>query len=778
MYSHFFLVRFFIMFSMIIVSATTALHAQSGGGTVDGTIADRDTKQPIAGARILVVGTQRGAIANARGEFAVSGLQPGTYRLQISAPEYKTMIRSDVRIGSTQSTKIDIELSLALYKAQEVTVAGGRTLIEKIDDMRVSANQLTQEEIRRAPGAVEDVSRMVQILPGVAFGSDARNDIIARGGSPVENFLMIDGIEVPNINHYAQQGASGGPIGMINVDFLNDVNFSAGGFGAKYGDRLSSIMDINYREGDKRGYHGKFDLGLGGFGAILEGPIQTDKSSFMVSARRSYLDLVAGGTGLTGVPNYWNFNAKATFVINNEHKLSIIGLGGIDNIKFDDYKSTNKNAVSNRSAESDGGRYIVGIAHRWLLGTQTFVRTSVSANAYRSEWRDDSVVTNQDNIILNRINDARNQSLDREVVLRSDLSHRFSLQDLLEVGIVARRITNDNVLFQRANTTQSQNTQEFTLNTLTSATKLGSYAQYTRNFSEAFSMTAGLRWDYFDYLNNTHALSPRLSMSYALSNQFRINLGGGLYQQAPSLIWLVPDDRNRNVDMMKTYQAIAGVEYFPAEDWKFSLETYTKEYRDYPVSAQNPQFVYSSAGADWVTPFEYIRTGSNGFARGVEVFAQKKLTDDFYGMVSYSFSSIRFTDGLGTERSSAFDYRTMLTIVGGYKITPALEISAKIRYAGGRPYTPFDLTASRANNRGILDYSRTNQERFPDYRRVDIRADYRMNVFGWNMLVFVDLQNAFNIENPETIIWNRKTNAPSQILQWQFLPVGGVKIEF
>ncbi len=772
-----------VLFSRILLILMVAsnyvgiVYAQSVG-MIDGTIFDRDTKRPLGGARVVVVGTSLGAVANARGEFTIKGLQPGTYRLQISANEYKTIIRSDVRIGSTQSTKLDIDLPLAVYKAQEVTVAGGRTLIEKIDDMRVSANQLTQEEIRRAPGAVEDVSRMVQILPGVAFGSDARNDIIARGGSPVENFLMIDGIEVPNINHYSQQGASGGPIGMINVDFLNDVNFSAGGFGAKYGDRLSSIMDINYREGDKRGYHGKFDLGLGGFGAILEGPIQTDKSSFMVSARRSYLDLVAGGTGLTGVPNYWNFNAKATFVLNEDHKLTLIGLGGIDNIKFEDYKSTDKNAVSNRSAESDGGRYIVGVSHRWLLGGQAVLRTSLSTNGYRNTWRDDSVVVNQDNTILNRINDARNESWDREIVLRSDLSERLSPNDLLEAGLVARRISNDNLLFQRANTTSSATSKDFSLNLLTTAYKLGSYVQYTRTFSEAFSMTAGLRWDYFDYLNTQHAVSPRLSMSYAVSNQLRFNLGGGLYQQAPSLIWLVPDTRNKDVAMMKTYQAIAGVEYFPAEDWKFTLEVFNKEYRDYPLSATNPQFVYSSAGADFNTPFEQIRTASNGFARGVEFFAQKKLTENFYGMVSYSFSSIRFVDGLGTERSSAFDYRNMFTIVAGYKITPELEVSTKVRYAGGRPYTPFDIAESQRQNRGILDYTQTNAVRFQDYRRVDIRADYRTSVFGWNVLIFVDLQNAFNIENPETIIWNRKTNTPSQILQWQFLPVGGVKVEF
>jgi outer membrane receptor for ferrienterochelin and colicin len=619
---------------------------------------------------------------------------------------------------------------------------------------------------------------MVQILPGVAFGSDARNDIIARGGSPIENFIMIDGIEVPNINHYAQQGASGGPIGMINTDFLSDVNFSAGGFGVKYGDRLSSIMDIKFRDGDKHNLHGKFDMGLGGFGAIVETPIQTDKSSLLFSIRRSYLDLILRGTGLTGVPNYWNFNLKATYQLSHNHSLALIGIGGIDEIRFKDFESTSENALLNRDAVSDGWRYISGLSHKWLIDNNTFLRSSISANAYNNTWRDDSVGVDASGNEISRRLDLSNTSTDKELVFRSDFSKRFSPRDLFELGVTARAISNDNQIFQRAGTDITGNNPEININLIAKATKLGAYTQYTRNFTADFSITAGLRWDYFDYINTKHALSPRLSASYDVTDKLRFNLGGGLYQQAPPLIWLVADARNRQVDWLKTYQAVLGVEFFPSEDLKFSVEVYTKEYRDYPVSVNNPQFVYSSAGADWGLPYEHIRTGSNGYARGMEVFAHKKLSDKFYGMVSYGFSQIRFKDGNGDERPSGFDYQHLFTVIGGYKLTNDLELSAKFRYAGGRPYTPFDLAASQAANRGILDYTRVNSERFADYRRLDIRADYRFSLFGWNTLFFVDLQNVMNFENVEQIAWNAKKNQPDRILQWQFLPVAGIKAEF
>ncbi|MFQ3599377.1 MAG: TonB-dependent receptor [Chloroherpetonaceae bacterium] len=755
---------------------TAILFAQETG-VIEGEVIDRDTKQEIIGAKLEVLNTTFGAVSDVNGNFRLSGLPVGTYRLKVTAPEYKVIIRSDVRVGSSQSTKLTIELKIDAYQQSEQVITGVKAF-DKTEDMRVSSNTLTQEEIRRAPGAVEDVSRMVQILPGVAFGSDARNDIIARGGSPVENFIMIDGIEVPNINHYAQQGASGGPIGMINTDFLSDVNFSSGGFGVKYGDRLSSIMDIKFRDGDKHNLHGKFDMGLGGFGAIIETPIQTDKSSLLFSARRSYLDLILSGTGLTGVPNYWNFNLKATYQLSDRHSLALLGVGGIDEIRFKDFESTSANALLNRDAVSDGWRYVGGISHKWLIDNSAFLRSSISINAYRNDWRNDSVGIDASGNETSRQLDERNTSTDREIVFRSDFSKRFSPRDLFEIGVTARTISNDNQIFQRAGTDVTGRNPDITISLVAEAVKLGAYTQYTRNFTADFSITAGLRWDYFDYINTKHAVSPRLSASYNLTDKLRFNLGGGLYQQAPPLIWLVADERNRKVDWMKTYQAVAGVEFFPSEDLKFSVEVYAKEYRDYPVSVNNPQFVYSSAGADWGLPYEQIRTGSNGYARGVEFFAHKKLSDRLYGMVSYGFSHIRFIDGNGDERPSAFDYQNIFTVIGGYKITPSLELSAKFRYAGGRPYTPFDLASSQAANRGILDYTRVNSERFADYRRLDIRADYRFSLFGWNTLFFVDLQNVLNTENVEQIAWNAKKNQPDRILQWQFLPVAGIKVEF
>jgi len=250
-----------ILIALTIANITSA--NESGKGKIVGEVIDHDAKQPIPGAVIEVVNTNIFTAADANGNFVIENLVPKTYHLKISAPYYVLTYKTDINVSEIQSSKVHVELKLASYETEEVVVSSGK-YFDKPHDLSTSTNSLSSEEIRRAPGAVEDLNRMVQTLPGVTTATDSRNDLIVRGGSPIENFIMVEGIEVPNINHFGTQGASGGPIGMINVDFLNDVTFSAGGFPAKYGDRLSSIMDVQYRNGDKNNFNGKLDIGIAG----------------------------------------------------------------------------------------------------------------------------------------------------------------------------------------------------------------------------------------------------------------------------------------------------------------------------------------------------------------------------------------------------------------------------------------------------------------------------------------------------------------------------------
>lgn len=758
----------FVLLVMFAVAQMPLLADQPvATGSIQGRVIDIDTKQEIAGAIITILETKKTIASNDDGKFILNDLEPRLYSLLVKAAFYSEVIKTDIRVGIAQSTKLTIELKMKGYEETEVVVTG-KKLFERANGAAVSANALSPEEIRRAPGAAEDVQRLVQALPGVTTATDSRNDLIVRGGSPFENFILIDGIEVPNVNHFGTQGASGGPIGMVNTDFLNNVTFSSGGFAAKYGDKLSSTMDIGYRDGDRSKFAGKFDLGIAGAGLDVEGPIQKDKSSFLFSARKSYLDLIFSSTGLTAIPNYSNFNLKATYELNEQHKLEILDLAGIDDIYFKNFD--NEDAPEQNTTKYSGWQNIVGLMHKWLIGKNTYLQNSVSHTIYEKEVTVDSLGKLQ----------FKNNSTDQEIVLRSDFFHRFTPSDLFEAGFTVRSISNKNDLYAyKSINAFGREDEGLTYNATAKAEKYGLFMQYNKELFNALSLTAGLRYDHFSFLNKAGVTSPRFAASYEVTGNFKINTAYGIYYQAPPLIWLVADSRNKDLKHMKAVHTVAGIEYYPSADIKITVEAYQKDYSDYAASVLNPQVSYANSGSEYGTAgLEYLVPSSTGYAKGIELFIQKKLTDKLYGLVNYSYSDIRFKALDGVERPSSFDYRNVFTFIIGYKVNDDFEVSGKYRYMGGRPYTPFNEALSTEYKQSVFDFNRYNGSRFEAYQRFDIRADWRIEFNGWNMVTFIDLENTLNNKNVDQLIWNQKKNKADKVLQWSFIPAGGVKIEF
>lgn len=759
--------KFFFLSYIVFFINSLSFATDLGKGKIVGEVIDRNSKQPIIGAVIEIVNAKIFTASDENGIFVVQNLNPKTYNLKISAPYYQTIYRTDVNVSGTQSIKIVIELILSSYETEEIVVSSERSFANA-HDLKTSTNFLSAEEIRRSPGAAEDLNRMIQSLPGVTTATDSRNDLIVRGGSPFENFIMVDGIEVPNINHFGTQAASGGPIGMINVDFLNDVTFSAGGFAAKYGDRLSSIMDIQYRNGDKYNFNGKLDLGIAGAGIILEGPIQKGKSSYLFSARKSYLDLILSATGLTAVPNYSNFNLKATYDLSSKHKLSLIGLAGIDKINFKGSNDDDDPFISR--TDFSGWQAAGGIVHKWLIDNKTYIQTSISNNRYYRNVLQDSLDKKK----------FKNESLDAEYTLRSDLSHRFSVSDLLEIGTAFKFIRNDNSIFiAEQRNFYGTLVPELNYSSIAESFKLGTYIQYSKNLFHKLDITFGLRHDYFDYLKNKNTISPRLSAGYSLNENLKLNAAYGIYYQNPPLLWLVSYNQNKNLKPMKTNQYVIGFEYYPQQDIKVTLEYFYKDYSDYPNSILNRQVTYANAGTEYATlGLEPLVSASKGRATGIEFFIQKKFLNNYYGMLNYSYSNIKFTSLDGIERSSSFDYGNVLTVVFGYKFADNFEVSAKYRFMGGRPFTPLNEIASQLVNQTVYDFERYNALRHKNYQRFDLRVDYRTELFGWTLITFIDFQNITNVANIDQIIWNEKKQKVDYVYQWRFLPTGGIKIEF
>ncbi|MCS6988698.1 MAG: TonB-dependent receptor [Chloroherpetonaceae bacterium] len=758
------LLVFSLFFCQSIVSQTLT-------GVIEGVVRDRETKQVVVGAKVSVVGAKLGAVTDASGKFKIPDIPVGVVQVKVDAFEYNSLTKTDVVVKASKPVYLTIELSARSAQAQEVTVTAN--LFERAEDAKVSTNKLSQEEIRRAPGASEDVTRMMLLLPGVVVPSDSRNDLIVRGGSPAENFILIDGIEIPNINHFGIQGTGGGEVGMIQVDFLQDVTFSAGGFSSKYGDRMSSVMDIHFREGNRNKGESRAIVGTVGAGAMTEGPIGGGKGAFMISGRQSYYDEMLNlfdQSYKTTIPNYASFNLKITYDLDANHRLALIGVGGRDNIR----QAPNPSAVDlNENNQWQGA---LGASHAWLLSKQSFIRTSLSSNYYSFFTR-----TVQTGTAGTPEDKYRNESSEREFVLRSDVSHRVSSDDLFEAGVVARHLAAENRLNIQAYFDPYAATLRPAVNETrkASAVKFGGYAQYTKFFLKRFSLTAGGRFDYFSYINEPLSIAPRAGLSVFLRSNLKLNFAWGVYYQSPPMVWAMAKPENRALRQMRADHFVAGVEFYPNDDLKLTLEAFAKRYRNYAASSQIPALSMANLATEFGTfgLDERLANGGIGRASGIEIFAQKKFTDDYYFIANYSFSVIEHAGLDGVFRAGSFDFRHVVSLTLGYKLDENFELGLRWRYLGGKPYTPFD-EASSGSIGGFLDLSRVNALRYPAYSRLDVRVDYRLFTSDVTLTAFVDIQNATSNANVSGQIWNASKRRAEFVYHIPLLPVVGVRAEF
>ncbi|MBW2256474.1 MAG: TonB-dependent receptor [Deltaproteobacteria bacterium] len=353
----------------LLVHAATAADAVVRHGTLKGQILDRATQRPLVGANVLILDHQLGGIADEEGHFVVAGVPVGVHRLQVSMIGYEAAILTDIVVRYKRITAVEVELSDRAVGMEETVVTAD--YFSEVEEEVVSTVSFNYEEIRRSPGSAGDISRLLQSLPAVNMATDQRNDLIVRGGSPAENLVLVDNIEIPNINHFPTQGASGGPIGLLNVDLIADTRFSAGGFSAAYGDRLSSVMDVDLREGNRDELDGQANLDMGGAGFVFEGPLANGRGAWLMSARRSYLELIVDAIGTGAVPRYSDFQGKITYDLSDAHRISVLGLGGFDTINFVPGDSDEEDDFTDVAID----QCVLGGNWRWLWSDQGYANT-------------------------------------------------------------------------------------------------------------------------------------------------------------------------------------------------------------------------------------------------------------------------------------------------------------------------------------------------------------------------------------------------------------------
>ncbi|MBZ0204145.1 MAG: TonB-dependent receptor [Ignavibacteria bacterium] len=756
---------------IIILMFSSNLLAQSTG-TITGKITDKESQATITDAIVSILNTELKTATSAEGIFTFKNIPLGTYEIKVSSLGYETIVQTDIVVLSSRPTDVEIGLLPSYITTDQIDVEG--KYFQKSTDVSTSSYNLDFEEIRRSPGAVEDISRMVQVLPGVSPANDQRNDLIVRGGSPAENITMIDGIDIPNVNHYPTQGSSSGPIGMINVKFINDVTFSTGGFSARYGDKLSSVLDIKFREGYRKKFLSDINLSTAGFGGIFEGPLFSKKGSFLFSVRKSYLNLIKGAIRLAAVPDYWDFNLKTVYDINKNTRLTFTGIGGLDKITFEGEAQDVSDDNPYGKAKSNQEQFTTGFNLKNLF-RKGYVQTVFSNSTAFNDIENRDLRTDEMKFHYN--------SFETDFNLKSEVFYQINNSNNIIIGASGRFIKFRNETFYVEDTTAfGYIIPETNVNVKEDYYKASAFAQYTlKLFQNKLIINTGIRADYFSGISSNTAVSPRFGLSYSLLPTTTINASTGIYYQSPEYTWLTADPRNEDLKFIRADHLTAGIEHLFSPELRLSLEAYYKKYRNYPVSTLVPTYVLISGGTEYGPNLLFGGALSEGYGhtRGLDVSLQKKLTGNgFYGMINYSLAESNVTGLEGGERPGSFDYRHNLTVIAGYQIANDWLIGLKYRYTTGRPYTPFNKDASIFAGRGVSDFNNFNGARYKDYNRLDLRVDKKWNFKGLSIVSYIELQNVFNTENVYQYFWNEYKNEEGTIYQWKFLPVGGFSIQF
>ena len=715
---------------------------------VKGTVIDKSSRQPLEFINVLITGTGMGSVTDSIGHFTIEEVPPGIYRLQASAIGYKTTLTSEY-ILSTRNLNIDIEIEENPTELEGVIITASpfRRDLESPVGLRIIGLQ----EIEKSPGANRDISRVVQSYPGVAFSpAGYRNDLIVRGGSPSENRFYLDGVEIPNINHFSTQGASGGPVGIINADFIREVNFYTGAFPADRGNSLSSVLDFKLRDGDMERNSLKATLSASEVSLASNGHLG-NKTSYLVSVRQSYLQFLFDMLGLPFLPTFTDaqFKLKTRFDARNE--LTVLGLGGIDKMKLNTKADDEDNEyILSYLPKIQQETFTLGAVYRHYAGAH--VQSVVASHSYlnnRNTKYQQNDESDPDRLML------RLRSTEQNTQLRLENSSSFRNWKVT-VGTSLDYSQYSNTTFQKVYTDRAQT---FDYHTYLGIMRWGLFGtvNYT-SLDERFTASLGLRADANNYSaamkDLSDQLSPRLSLSYQLTEHWSLSGNAGLYYQLPPYTAL--GFKNNNglyankyaLRYMQVSQGSVGLNWRKGDTFEVSVEGFYKDYDKIPLSVADG-IPLTCKGNDYgVIGNELLTSTAQGRSYGAELLLKWLVAKKLNLASSFTlFKSEYRTDKESEYIASAWDNRFIFNLRGTYNLPRHWSVGMKVSCIGGAPYTPYDadksslVTAWNAQGKPYYDYTRYNEERLPAFTQVDIRIDKTFYLKRCMLGFYIDLQN-------------------------------------
>ncbi len=743
--------------------------AQSTGILV-GSVTDKLTQEAIIGATIRLEDTQLGTITDVEGKFKLAGIPPKTYNVTVSYLGYATQTRYNIVITTGNANFVNVELETDAKSLGEVTISENKSVRIASAETPLSIQNLSAQEIKANPGGNFDISQVIATLPGVggtAASGAFRNDLLIRGGGPGENVFYLDGVEIPVINHFSTQGATGGPQGILNVSFIEDATLSTSAFNARYDNPLSAVLQLRQRDGNPERFQGNFRLSGTEAAITTEGPL-SKKTTFLASARRSYLSLLFDLINLPIRPDYWDFQYKVTHKFNAKTSLTVLGVGAIDNFEFALPKEATAENIYIFSSNP--------LIKQWNY-TQGFTLKHLIENGFWNLTFSRNMLDNQlDQFRENYDGQQRDESKRTLGVNSQEIENklRFDFNKYLgnwriSAGAGLQYVKYNNRTFTniRPEIKDSlgnivQDAINLRFNSAIDFFKFGLFAQANRSFfNNRIALSAGIRADgntfTSDGANLGNTLSPRVSLSVALTEKWKLNASVGRYYKiAPYTVLGYRDENNtlvnKNVPYTYNDHYVAGLEYVPTPTLRITVEGFYKQYRNYLITTNDGISFANQGGGFGIVGNEPVRGGGKGETYGLELFVQQKLWRNFFFVGSYTYFYSRFAGVDGKLVASSWDNRHLLALTLGKKFRKNYELGVKWRFQGGSPYTPFDETASRQNylniGEGTLDYTRLNSQRLPNFSQLDIRIDKKWNFKKTTFDLYVDVTNLLARANP------------------------------
>ncbi len=757
--------------TLLLLLMSAGIYAQTG--SIKGRVFNVKNNDPLPFTNIIISGTNIGSVSDIDGNFIFSGLTPGYLKLEASAIGFQKVLTEEIMVTNSKVSSLDIAMQEIAVQISGVEITA--SVFKRVEESPVSLKSLGIAQIEKSPGSNRDISKVIQSLPGVASSVSFRNDIIVRGGGPSENKFLLDGIEIPNLNHFATQGASGGPAGIINTDFLRDVDFYSGAFPASRGNTLSSVIDMKLIDGNPDRLVYRATLGASETAFSVNGPVGKN-TNVLFSVRRSYLQFLFSAIGLPFLPTFTDYTLKVKTKFNHQNELTIISIGALD-------KSVLNTGIKNPTEEQQYILDYLPVNNQWNYAIGANYR-HYRENSYASLVISRNMLYNEATKYLN--NDESNpanmtldySSFETENKIRYEevarkIGYKISYGAGMEYAKYSNR-TSQRVFIPNGEDTVTRINYSSDLDFF----KWNVFAQVSKGYlDEKLMLSLGARADANSYSaqmsNLLDQLSPRFSASYSLTPKMMLNFNVGRYFQLPAYTTMgyrLPSmelvNKTNGLKYIQADHLVAGIDYRRNDKSKISLEGFYKMYNYYPFSLRDSVSL-ASKGADFgVVGNEGVIPVSKGNSWGVELYYREKLSRVFDVSVSYTWVRSTFEDKHGDFIPSAWDNRNIVNITSLASLKKNWDIGIKWRFIGGAPYTPYDearsslIEAWDATGQGYIDYDLYNTERLKVFHQLDLRVDKQYFFKKWSLNLYLDIQNLYNFkaQQPDVLVQVRDAN--------------------